>query len=160
MNVAYDAAESVVEAAKKAERPVVVYSVGLTEEGIEALKPLGEKARFLRLEPGPNVRGAEAAGLKARELEEADLLYVLLGEKPAPEWLLQGLDHPYLVVQAGYHSPLVERADVVLPAPLWFERHGYVTNLDGDTLALNPALDMPEGVREESEVLKTLAEKL
>jgi anaerobic selenocysteine-containing dehydrogenase len=28
----------------------------------------------------------------------------------------------FTIVQASYQSPLVEQADVVLPAPIWYER--------------------------------------
>ncbi|MGC9358353.1 MAG: 2Fe-2S iron-sulfur cluster-binding protein, partial [Anaerolineae bacterium] len=81
LKVGYDEAAKIVEAAQKAEKPVVVYSVGLTGEAIKALEHLGDKARFLGLEPARNGQGALAAGLKPLELHDANVVYFLLGEQ-------------------------------------------------------------------------------
>jgi len=55
---------------------------------------------------------------------------------------------------------LTEKADVVLPAPIWAEQAGHVTNLAGTTCDLTPALPLPAGVRDDADVLQSLAQKL
>jgi len=160
MSVDYNEAGTVAEAAAKAEKPVVVYSVGLKAAAIDGLKALADKALFLALDPARNSKGAEAAGLAPQEVEKAELLYFLMGEQAEDAALLEKVDGAFLVAQASYYSPLVEKADVVLPAPVWFERTGHVINLNGDVLPLNEVLPMPEGVRDDAEVLNALADLL
>ncbi|MFP4343900.1 MAG: molybdopterin-dependent oxidoreductase [Anaerolineales bacterium] len=160
LNVDYTEAGKVVEAALQAEKPVVVYSVDLQDEAIEALEPLADKARFLALAPASNGPGARAAGLEPMELDDADVVYLMLGERTDDEVLLEELNGAFTIVQGSYASPLTERADVVLPAPLWYERSGHITNLEGQVKALTPVLEMPEDVRDETSVLETLAEKV
>jgi len=45
-----------------------------------------------------------------------------------------------------------------LPAPIWAERSGTVTDMTGAQRPLTPALPMPAQVRDEAEVLAQLAE--
>ena len=52
--------------------------------------------------------------------------------------LLEQID--CVVVQAGYRSPLTEAAHVVLPAAIWCEKSGTITNLEGRQLTLRPVL--------------------
>ena len=155
-NVAFDQVDKVVEAAQAAENPVVVYGVGLTEAGIAGLKPLADKAGFLALEPGRNGKGALRAGLTPVKTAEKDMVYFLIGEQPVDEAWVEQLNGAFTVVQASYHSPLTERADVVLPAPIWIERTGHVTNLEGKVLPLQPALEMSGNVRDDADVLAQL----
>ncbi len=157
MSVKYAQAGVVADAAAKAEKPVVVYSVGLPGDVAAALKPLAEKARFLALDPARNGKGAEAAGLAPIALEKSDMLYLLLGEQPVDEGLAGRLNGAFTVVQTSYHSAVVEHADIVLPTPIWSERSGHVTNLEGKELPLKPAMGMPEGVRDDVAVLEALA---
>jgi len=143
-----------------AENPVVIYSVGLKPEAIEAMKPLASKAGFIGLDPARNGRGAIAAGLNPMEMKDADVLYLLLAEQQVGEAMLSEDNGAFTIVQAAYVSPLVEGADVVLPTPIWSERTGHVTNLEGRVLPLNPALRKPGEVRDEVEVFEDLIEKL
>lgn len=159
MVVSYDEAGQVAEAAADSEKVVLVYSVGLKPEAIEALAPLGEAVSFLALDPARNGKGAEAAGLAPQEeLGVADVLYVLLGEASADAALADSGE--FVIVQASYRSGLTDRADVVLPAPIWAEREGHVTNLDGETLALTAVQSMPKNVRHDAAVLSDLADKI
>jgi len=141
LDVAFDEVEQVVEAAQAADNPVVVYGVGLTTEGVAGLKPLADKATFLGLEPGRNGVGALAAGLRSLDLEDTNMVYFLIGEQPIDETLAARINGAFTVVQASYHSPLVEKADVVLPTPIWAERRGHVTNLEGKVLPGVKALE-------------------
>ncbi|MDX9956127.1 MAG: molybdopterin-dependent oxidoreductase [Anaerolineae bacterium] len=154
MTLASAQAGVVAQAAAAAEKVVLVYSVGLRPEVIAALKPLGDKLHFLALDPASNGKGAEAAGLAPLAPTKTDVAYIMLGEQ-APEETLQ-LKAGFKVVQAAYFSPLAEQADVVLPTPIWSERTGHITNLDGVIKPLNVVLPAPAGVRDEAEVLGQL----
>ncbi len=155
MTVASAQAGVVAQAAAAAAKVVLVYSVGLKPEVIAALKPLGDKVHFLALDPARNGKGAEAAGLKPQAPSKVDVGYFLLGEQLLDETLQPKAG--FKVVQAAYFSPLAEQADVVLPTPIWSERSGHITNLDGTVKPLNVVLPAPAGVRDEVEVLAQLA---
>jgi formate dehydrogenase major subunit len=151
-------AEVVVEQAALASRPVVVYGAGLSRAVAKALTRLAGHARFLALEPAPNGRGAIAAGLAPLSVDGARTVYLLLGERVEDGALDGQLGGAFTIAQAAWWSPLAERADVVLPAPMWAERTGHVTNLEGDVLSLSAAVPMPADVRDEPDVLAALVE--
>jgi predicted molibdopterin-dependent oxidoreductase YjgC len=148
-------AAAVAEQAAQAQSPLIVYSVGLKPAVARALESLPH-ARWLALAPGRNSLGAVAAGLapvgRDNVPSSSDTFFFLLGEESGESKQADA----FKIVQAAYRSPLVEEADVVLPTPIWAERSGHVTNLEGKVLRLNPVVPMPEGVRDETEVLETL----
>ena len=150
----------VVEVAAKAKKAVLVYSIGIQPEAIEALKVLGDEVFVLPLSPARNGKGAEAAGLATVSPNGAATQFVLLGEQDVDAGLVKKLNSAFTIVQASYQSALVEKADVVLPTPLWYERSGHITNLEGEVLPLSPVLTMPATVKEETEVLAKVAEML
>ena len=158
MTVSYDQAEQVVEDAAGADKVMVVYSVGIQPQAIEALKALGDKVVYLALDPARNGGGAQAAGLAPLATGSADVVYCLLGEQPADEALLDQVRGDFVVVHASHHSGVTERADVVLPAPIWVEREGNFTNIEGHVLPLTAVLPMPEDVRDDAAVLAQLVE--
>ncbi len=144
--------------AERAERPVIVYGAGLGPEALAALRRLAGKGRILALDPARNGKGAEQAGLRPQEARGAEVLYLLLGEQVVDAALADHLEGAFTIVQTSYRSALTEKADVVLPAPVWAERSGHVTNLEGAVLPLAPALPMPRDVRDEAEVLQVLTD--
>ncbi|MBN2006854.1 MAG: (2Fe-2S)-binding protein [Anaerolineae bacterium] len=152
--------KKVVAAAGPMSKVVLVYSVGAPAETLAAFKTLGDKLYALSLSPARNAAGAAAAGLAPIAPNGAATQYFLLGEQS--EDAVPGLarNGAFTIVQASYHSALVDQADVVLPAPIWAERSGAVTNISGATRPLNPALPMPAQVRDEAEVLELLAERM
>lgn len=157
MTVSYAEADKVAEAATDAEKIVLVYSLGIKGKVMAAFRPLAGKLSYLALSPARTMGGA-VAGLKPAEFNGAATRFLLVSEQAEdPAWVDEVGDG-FTVVQASYHSPLVERADVVLPTPLWYERTGTVTNIDGDTKPVAEVLPMPEGLRDDAEVLKTLAD--
>ncbi len=160
MTVTNAAVDKVVSAASEAEKVVLVYSVGIASEAQEAFEALQDKLYVLPLSPARNGAGAAAVGLAPMSPNGAKTQFLLLGEQAEPEGLVDKLNGAFTVVQASYRSPLVEKADVVLPTPIWAERTGHVTNLEGKVLALNPAQPMPETLRDDAEVLMKLANML
>jgi formate dehydrogenase major subunit len=158
MTVTYAKADEVAKAAAGAKKVVLIYSVGIKDKVMAAFRELGDRLSYLALSPGANEKGAAAVGLKSTKPNGAVTKFYLMGEQAEnPAWLGE-LNGAFTIVQASYISPLVEQADVVLPAPLWYERTGHVTDLEGTVKPLHEVLPMPEGVRDDAEVLTTLAE--
>jgi assimilatory nitrate reductase catalytic subunit len=71
---------------------------------------------------------------------------------------LAGLD--FLVVADLLVSETAQLADVVLPTAQWAEESGTMTNLEGRVLLRRRALDPPDGVRTDLDVLHGLATRL
>jgi formate dehydrogenase major subunit len=161
MTVSYADADKVAKAAADAEKIVLVYSVGVKGKVMAAFRELGDKVFAMALNPGRNEKGAAAAGLKPAELNGAATQIFLMGEQTENDGLVDAVNaDTFTVVLASYHSPLVDQADVVLPTPLWYERTGHVTNIEGQVKPLDEVLPMPERVRDDAEVLATLADML
>jgi len=77
----------------------------------------------------------------------------VLKERGAPE-ILQRID--CVVVQASYASPLLDVAQVVLPAAIWAEKSGTVTNFEGRVSALRPVLPPAGDAREDAAILESV----
>ncbi|NKQ57480.1 molybdopterin oxidoreductase family protein [Amycolatopsis sp. K13G38] len=71
---------------------------------------------------------------------------------------LSALD--FLVVADLFLSETAALADVVLPVTQWAEEDGTMTNLEGRVLLRRKAIDPPEGVRSDLDVLNGLATRL
>ena len=163
MNVEMKNIQKAVEIAERAENPFVLYGAGMTEDAAKVLNKLQKKAAFAAIEPGVNTRAAVAFGFNnGFKPASSKTLYVLMGEADGSgEKALQSIDKKgFVVVQASYVSPLIERADVVLPTAIWSERTGSLTNTEGRVLKANRAVD-PEGdAKPDWEILSLLAGQL
>jgi predicted molibdopterin-dependent oxidoreductase YjgC len=89
-------------------------------------------------------------------------MYLVLGEQ---RWdgvdPLQGAGKDaFLAVQASYESPLTLRADVVLPAAIWSEQAGTLTNTEGRLLKINRVVEPRGEAKPDFEILSLLAGKL
>jgi formate dehydrogenase major subunit len=151
-----------VEVAGRAQRPLVLYGPTLTVEGAWSLQTL-HGARFIALEPGVNARGALGFGLnRVFRADKADAIYVLAGEDGAGAAdKLGGLaQDAFVVAEASYQSPLLERADVVLPAAIWAERSGTLTNLEGRVLEAHQVIVPAGSAKPDWEILALLGAEL
>ena len=61
-----------------------------------------------------------------------------------------------VVVQASYASALTEAASVVLPAAIWCEKTGTVTNFEGRQLPVRPVLAVAGEAREDGTILESV----
>jgi len=73
------------------------------------------------------------------------------------DWVAQVDQAEFLVVQASYHSPLTDCADVVLPSPIWAERKGKYVSLDGKVGHSQKLLEPPSGIKDDVEIINKLA---
>jgi formate dehydrogenase major subunit len=149
--------KAVIEKVTRANKAVVVYGPGLRPADTKLLRDLADRALYLRLDQAHNGRGAEAAELAPRDLENSDSLVLLLGEADDHPEIARQLNGAFTVALASYRSSLMDQIDVVLPTPIWAERTGHFTNVEGKVLPLNAALPMPGQVRDEVQVLAALA---
>ena len=69
-------------------------------------------------------------------------------------------DLDFLAVSDFFLSETAELADVVLPSAMWAEEAGTMTNLEGRVIRRRRALDPPDGVRDDLELLAELAGRL
>jgi formate dehydrogenase major subunit len=151
-----------VEMGDRAREPVVVYGPELTVEGATVLQKL-HSVRFIALEPGANTRAAVAFGLnRVFDAAKAETVFVLEGEEADDAQELLGSLAPgcFAIVQASYGSPLVERADVVLPMAAWQERSGTLTNLEGRILDARQAMAPAGAAKQDWEIQLLLAAEL
>jgi NADH-quinone oxidoreductase subunit G len=106
----------------------------------------------------PEVLRRAAAG-------EIDVLYVA-GADPASDatdraaWEAARGGAGCLIVQDAFLSETARSADIVLPALVMPEKGGTVTNLEGRTLPLSPAVAGPGQARPDLEIFSRLAERL
>ncbi|MFN4070051.1 MAG: NADH-quinone oxidoreductase subunit NuoG [Thermus caldifontis] len=133
------------EAWEKAQNPVLILGAGVLQDTVaaERARLLSERkgAKVLAMAPAANARGLEALGVwpgeRGAAWDEAGSPYAYYGFVP-PEEALRG--KRFLLMHLSHLHPLAERyADVVLPAPTFFEKRGQVVNLEGRVLSLNPA---------------------
>ena len=150
-----------VEMAQRAERPVVLYGVGMTDKAATALKKLSGKASFIAIQPGVNTRAAVAFGLNSDATPTGAALLVLAGEQDLDGAAVKGIGKGvFVVAQASYESPLTERADVVLPTAIWSERKGTLTNTEGRIQKVSKAVEPRGEAKPDWEILSLLAAKM
>jgi NADH dehydrogenase/NADH:ubiquinone oxidoreductase subunit G len=141
---------------------VVVYGTGLRILEAQKLAELKDQARFLPLFPASNGYRAKTLGLENMvDSVKGKMTYWLVEDKEMDEDAVEQIRQAdFVVAQATYHGPLTAAADVVLPAPVWFERDGTFSTLEGKQVAVNRAVPPPPGVWAEKEVLVSLSEKI
>ncbi len=142
--------------------PVVLYGEETPPQQAERLATLQKKAHFIPLFPESNGFHAKALGLRATFAPaQMEAVYLLLEETTlSEEKVKQAREAKFLTVQASFHSPITEVADVVLPALLWYEHEGSLYNLEGKKVAVRKAVPLPEGLIPENEVLTQLAARM
>jgi NADH dehydrogenase/NADH:ubiquinone oxidoreductase subunit G len=123
----------------------------------------GDHLNLLFLQKNLNSRGAWRQGLANRDIKTDPTrgLFLLLSDDAVNnEWLDWLKKIKYLVVQASYHSPEVDIANVVLPSPIWAERGGTYLTVDGRAVKANPVLERRYGILPDEETLQRLEKKM
>jgi formate dehydrogenase major subunit len=163
MNLGYDGMDKVIDLANRAEHPVVLYGADIPETAMESLQKMTDKAGFIAIETGVNTRAAAAMKLdNGFNPSSVKLLYVLAGEQDfgSADFLKEISPEAFVAVQASYMSPLLERADLVLPSAVWSERSGSLTNTEGRVQKVQKAIEPVGEAKADWEALSLLAEKL
>lgn len=168
---------------KGVQRPAIVYGPqAMTPDGTVVMDRL---IKILETHAGTEVplmvglpRGANSLALAGAGIEPVDEVAQWLAAAPAPLKFLhivasdapdggaQVLQEPQVaklleqvgcvVVQASYRSALADVAQVFLPTPIWCEKSGTVTNLEGRRLPLRPVLPVQGEAREDRAILESV----
>ena len=161
-----------------AKRGIVVYGEGILQQEsaglIAALHKLAAscdsgKPAIIFLRSKGNSQGAWDMGIAnssvsvMNNLAQSGIkaLYLLLAddyvEAKELSALPKGLD--FLVVQTSYLSSLAQKANVVLPSPIWTEIGGNYSTLDGTQISVSRLVKPPEGVRADWETINEIAKR-
>jgi formate dehydrogenase major subunit len=172
------------EAAKmlgKSKRSIVIYGEGILQQQnaglITSIYKLAAvsgsqssgKPQIISLKPKGNSRSAWEIGIAnssisvIKDLAKNGIkaLYLLLAddyiEAKELSALPKGLD--FLVVQSSYLSPLVQKADVVLPSPTWAEISGNYTTLNGIPMSTSRLINPPDEVKADWETISEISRR-
>jgi formate dehydrogenase major subunit len=147
---------------KRANSPVVVYGADVDQATLTALKEAGDQTQLVALQPGVNTVAASAFGLvKEFDPKGATVVFALAGEEQGDfAWVNQLDKKAFVIAQAGYVSPLTERADVVLPMAIWSERSGTLTSTEGVVRTATQATEPRGSAKADWEILSLLSAEL
>ena len=160
----------------KAKRSIIVYGEGILGQKnaglVTALYNLaatcGGKSSVISLKSKGNSRGAWEMGLannsklviNSQAKDGIKALYLLLADDyveenqlPLPKLI------DFLVVQSSYLSPLVQKANVIIPSPTWTEMSGNYNALDGTSISVSRIIRPPEGLRADWETINEIAKR-
>ncbi len=166
---------------RDSKRPVLIYGPdAMTPIGVEVLdrltrifeaKPEGQPPVLLPLPTSSNSLTLAAAGLEPVEevgpwLDVKPLKFLHIVASDEPDGGARLLEEKYVrplleeiecvVVQTAYESRLTDLAKVVLPAVIWCEKIGTVTNFEGSELPLRPVLPPHGDARQDQDILEAV----
>ena len=165
----------------KVRRPAIVFGPNaMTPIGVTVMERLiniletnagsGEPL-LLSLPVSANAMAMAKAGIPAVEevgpwLDAKPLQYLHIVASDAPDGGASLLDEKHVpalleqigcvVVQASYRSALTDKASVVLPATIWCEKSGTVTNIEGRQLPLRPVVSVTGEARDDKAILESV----
>jgi NADH dehydrogenase/NADH:ubiquinone oxidoreductase subunit G len=152
-----------IEIAGRASNLMVLYGSEINKSAASALKKLEKQAQYVVIESGVNTRAAKAFGINGSfNPAGVKLLYILQGEQDCDgkDLLKKVPASAFKIVQASYLSELTSKADLILPAAIWSERTGSLTNTEGCIQKLNSAVQPAGQAKSDWEVLRMLANKV
>jgi formate dehydrogenase major subunit len=152
-----------IEVAKRADNPFVLFGARITKAAADQLKALEDKLKYVKVESGVNTVAAVALGLNnGYNPASLKLVYVLAGEQRYEDGDLSTSipKDAFIVVQASHSSPLTERADLVLPATIWSEQTGTLTNIEGRVQKIGKAVEPAGQSKTDWEALQLLSAAL
>jgi predicted molibdopterin-dependent oxidoreductase YjgC len=163
------------------QRPVIVYGpAAMSPVGVTVLDHLikafeakaeGEGPSLVPVPRHTNSLGVIAAGIEPLEeigpwLDQQPLSFLHIVASDEPDGGARLLDERHVkellshiecvVVQAAYASALTAAATVVLPATIWAEKTGTVTNFEGNALPVRPVVPAPGQARDDKAILENL----
>ena len=130
----------------QASSPVIIYGTNASAQEVEKLATLCENAKLVGLLPGANSKGLLDLGIDgSADIQNAKALYVLACDDELAEFNRGNAD--FVVLQTSYFTPEAEKADVLLPSPIWAEREGTFINMDGKVQKVAKIINPPDGVQ-------------
>lgn len=149
-----------------AEKSAIVYDPANLKD-VQALQALVKLAKTLGAALVDPKGGANSVAAAQYHLDQPftiapkSMAYIVLGDEVPTESLVKKAEQAsFLVVQASHASRLTAMADVVLPAPNWFEQSGHFVNMDGRVQKAEPALTINGIVWPHQEIFAQLADRM
>jgi len=107
------------------------------------------------------LKTSAAVDLTAAEQKRVKAAFVIQGDENIDEVMLDSLKSMDLVVaHCSYHSTMDSVAHVILPVPIWAERKGTYSALDGKMLKQPIILCPPVGVKDNLWIMTELSKRL
>jgi anaerobic selenocysteine-containing dehydrogenase len=134
-------------------------------------KTSGPAPALIPLPTSPNGMTLAAGGIEPVEevgpwLDAKPLKFLHIVASDEPDGGARLLDEKYVralveeidcvIVQAAYQSRLSDLATVVLPAAIWCEKQGAITNFEGRKLPLQAVLPPRGEARQDQEILEAV----
>ncbi|MGB9594758.1 MAG: molybdopterin-dependent oxidoreductase [Candidatus Poribacteria bacterium] len=144
----------------RASNPLIIYASGISEDEVKKLSVLSDKAKLMGFLSGANSRGLRNIGINGKvDVSKAKALYVLACDDELKD-NFKRYNAVFVVLQTSYFTPEVKDADVILPSPIWAEKSGSITNIDGLVQNITKSLSAPSGVRTNEETMKLLIDRI
>jgi formate dehydrogenase major subunit len=163
MSVDMSEIDKAIEIAERANNPIIIYGTDLSKKAAVELKKLELKAKYIIIEPGVNTRAAAAFGINGGyNSANIKFLYALLGEQNqhGVDLLKNIPEKAFIAVQASYFSEFTDKADLILPAAIWSEQTGSLTNTEGRVQKINKAVEPAGEAKTDWEAVQLLAKEL
>jgi NADH dehydrogenase/NADH:ubiquinone oxidoreductase subunit G len=139
---------------------VIIYSANTTADELETLLSLSGKTKLLGLLAGANSKGLFNMGINGKvDINSAKALYVLACDDEL-KGKFNRYNSDFVVLQTSHATPEMEDADVILPAEIWSEKDGSITNIDGLVQKVVKTIDSPEGVQSNRVTIEALDSKI
>ena len=156
--------EKVNEEISKANEVSIIFGYKISDDVEKWISKYGGEVNLIGLMPGTNSLGAYKLGInrnfkprKARGLyilavdEDNDIFENIIEEAKKSE---------FVVLQTSCENVLSKEADLIIPSMIWAERSGSYTNMEGKTQELNKSITPPPEVKDDREIMISLAEKM
>jgi len=139
---------------------VVIYSTNSSKQEIDKISELIDNAKLIGLVAGANSRGLLDIGINgSNDIQNAKALYVLACDDELDEKFNRN-SADFVVLQTSYLTSKAEEADVLLPSPIWVEKEGNFTNVDGKVQRIKKVVEAPKGVQSDETTIKSLMKKI
>ncbi|MGQ9609349.1 MAG: molybdopterin-dependent oxidoreductase [bacterium] len=142
-----------------ASKPVIIYGKGTDKQEVDKLTSLSDKAKLIELLPGANAKGLRNLGINSRpDINKAKIVYVLACDDDISGKFERG-SADFVILHTSYMTSDAEKADIILPSPIWAEKEGTLTNIDGLVQNMVKIINAPETVQSNELIIKSLADR-
>ncbi|MEK7395533.1 MAG: molybdopterin-dependent oxidoreductase [Candidatus Poribacteria bacterium] len=145
---------------ERSSNPVIIYSADTTADELETLLFLSGKSKLLGLLAGANSRGLLNMGINGKVDTNSAKAFYVLAYDDGLKGKFNRYNSDFVVLQTSHATPEMEDADVILPAQIWSEKDGSITNIDGLVQKVVKTIDSPEGVQSNQVTIEILAQKV
>jgi formate dehydrogenase major subunit len=144
---------------ERASNPLIIYGANASDKEVKNLMALSEKTKLIGLLAGANSKGLRNMDINGKaDIQNMKALYVMACDDELKK--LDRYNADFVVLQASYSSPEIDKADVVLPSLIWSEKEGSLINMDGLVQKVAKMIEAPEGIQSDEVTISILSGKL